>query len=134
MQPTFLPWLGYFGLIELADQFVFLDDVQFSKQSWQSRNRIRGQKGEIQTLSLSVARKPSKPLINEARLADTGFERGLLQNLRASYAKSGFGELAHSLTAEAFRSAGQSLCDLNIEFITQMSRVCGLSTTFHRSR
>ena len=40
MQPTFIPWAGYFGLIKLVDQFVFLDDVQFDRRSWQQRNKI----------------------------------------------------------------------------------------------
>ena len=35
MQPTYLPWIGYFNLIKQADIFIILDDVQFSKQSWQ---------------------------------------------------------------------------------------------------
>ena len=41
MQPTFLPWLGYFSLINSVDEFIFLDHVQFEKRSWQQRNRIR---------------------------------------------------------------------------------------------
>ena len=45
MQPTFLPWVGYFDLIDQVDDFVFLDNVQFEKQSWQQRNRILGHKG-----------------------------------------------------------------------------------------
>lgn len=40
MQPHYLPWPGYFDLIQRADVFIFLDDVEFSKQSWQQRNRI----------------------------------------------------------------------------------------------
>ena len=40
MQPHFFPWSGYFNLINKVDYFVFLDDAQFSKQSWQSRNII----------------------------------------------------------------------------------------------
>jgi len=38
MQPTFIPWLGYFELIDKVDKFVFLDDVQLVKRSWQTRN------------------------------------------------------------------------------------------------
>jgi hypothetical protein len=45
MQPTYLPWIGYFDLIDQADSFVFLDDAQFSRQSWQQRNRIRSARG-----------------------------------------------------------------------------------------
>ena len=40
MQPHYFPWSGYFNLISKVDKFIFLDDVQFSKNSWQSRNQI----------------------------------------------------------------------------------------------
>ena len=46
-QPTYLPWYGYFGLIDFVDEFVFLENVQFSKRSWQQRNKIRDNKGEF---------------------------------------------------------------------------------------
>ena len=41
MQPHYFPWAGYFNLISKVNEtYVFLDDVQFSKNSWQSRNQI----------------------------------------------------------------------------------------------
>ena len=40
MQPTFLPWIGYFAMIQDVDKFVILDNVQFSRRSWQQRNQI----------------------------------------------------------------------------------------------
>ena len=40
MQPTYLPWPGYFNLILKSDSFIFLDDAQFQKNSWHNRNRI----------------------------------------------------------------------------------------------
>ena len=56
MQPTYLPWIGYFALIDLVDVFVFLDDVQLVKQSWQTRNRIKRQDGEDLILSVPISR------------------------------------------------------------------------------
>ena len=47
MQPTYLPWSGYFGLIESVDIFVILDTVQFAKRSWQQRNSIKTPNGNI---------------------------------------------------------------------------------------
>ena len=41
MQPTYLPWLGYFAMIDDVELFIFLDDVQLEKRSWQVRNRIK---------------------------------------------------------------------------------------------
>ena len=45
MQPTYLPWIGYFSLIKNVDTFVFLDSVQFAKRSWQQRNKIKTSDG-----------------------------------------------------------------------------------------
>lgn len=45
MQPTWLPWIGYFDLVDQVDLFVFLDTVQFCRQSWHCRNRIRTAQG-----------------------------------------------------------------------------------------
>lgn len=46
MQPTFLPWMGYFSMMSKVDLFV-ADDVQLAKRSWQVRNRIKTQNGEL---------------------------------------------------------------------------------------
>ena len=40
-QPSFIPYGGYFSLINNVNDFIFLDDVQFDKRSWQQRNFIR---------------------------------------------------------------------------------------------
>src|SRR4026209_1395866 len=47
MQPTYLPWLGYFDLIDQSDVFVLLDTVQFEKQTWQQRNRVKTPQGIV---------------------------------------------------------------------------------------
>jgi len=52
MQPTYLPWLGYFAMIEKVDTFVFLDNVQFDSRSWQQRNKI---KAELKHLWLTIS-------------------------------------------------------------------------------
>ena len=44
-QPQYLPWLGYFDKIDRADVFVLLDTVQYKKNEWQNRNRIKTARG-----------------------------------------------------------------------------------------
>ena len=61
MQPTYLPWIGYFDLIQRSNVFVFLNDVQFSKQSWQVKNKINSQGKE---LILTVPVKKTKLATN----------------------------------------------------------------------
>ncbi len=44
-QPAYLPWLGYFDRIAASDLFIFLDTVQFEKNSFTNRNRIKTPQG-----------------------------------------------------------------------------------------
>lgn len=46
LQPSWLPWLGYFDLIDRVDVFVLYDNVQFDKHGWRNRNRIKTASGE----------------------------------------------------------------------------------------
>ena len=55
-QPTFLPWAGYFALIDHVDQFIFLDNVQFVRRSWIQRNKIKIQDNE-KLISVPVHKK-----------------------------------------------------------------------------
>ena len=47
MQPTFLPWIGYFSMISKADKYILLDNVQFNKRSWQQRNKIKAKNDSL---------------------------------------------------------------------------------------
>ena len=64
MQPTYLPWCGYFGLIDIVDIFVIYDDVQFEKRSWQQRNKIKTTSGSqwltVPVLSLIHISEPTR--------------------------------------------------------------------------
>lgn len=132
MQPTFLPWLGYFALIDRVDRFVFLDDVQFSRQSWQSRNRVRGPNGEI-LLSVPVSRKPSRPLISEARFVTGSFEDKMLRTLGQALSYAPHGDAACALLRAAFDQADGLLSELNIGFITELCSATGIATPLSRS-
>ena len=67
MQPTYLPWIGYFDLIIQADIFVFLTDVQFSKQGWQVKNKIKSKESEIM-LTVPIKKVPLTTLINKIEI------------------------------------------------------------------
>ena len=69
MQPMYLPWAGYFNLIAAVDTFVFLDDVQLERQSWQTRNRILLGGKEV-LLSVPTQRVPLDTPIELIALAD----------------------------------------------------------------
>lgn len=44
-QPQYLPWLGYIDKLDQADIFIFLVNVQYKKNEWQNRNRVKTAQG-----------------------------------------------------------------------------------------
>jgi hypothetical protein len=132
MQPTFLPWSGYFHLMTEVDCFVFLDDVQLQKPSWQTRNRILF-RGEPHFLTLPT-RGSRHQLISETRLADEPFREKHLEVLRHAYGKHPHGALVLSLLRDVYADRTLSLlADLNERFIRSMARLLQISPTFVRA-
>lgn len=135
MQPTYLPWIGYFDLIDSVDRFVFLDDAQVLKRSWGVRNRILGQNGEaFLTVPLSGHRHGEDSAFVDT-LIDPGqpWARTHLATIRHAYAKAPhFAEIFASL--EAWLSAGHATIGaLNEDFICTTARRIGITTPFLKS-
>jgi len=75
IQSSYIPWRGYFDLIDDVDRFVFYDDVQFSKGSWRNRNRIKTPRG-LAWITVPVRHKGLAQLI-----CDTEIDFGVAQHL-----------------------------------------------------
>jgi len=89
MQPTYLPYLGWFDLMRHCDEFVVYDCAQFSKQSWQQRNRVRDKNGEIMLTVPVVTKGLLGQRIDEVRLDPTSnWAKKHLDTIRFNYAKS----------------------------------------------
>jgi hypothetical protein len=135
MQPTYLPWIGYFDLIDSADQFVFLDDAQVLKRSWGVRNRVLGQNGEtFLTVPLSGHRHgEGSAFVDTAVDADQPWAKTHLATIRHAYAKAPhFDDVFASL--EALLLAGHTTIGaLNEDFIRTTARRIGIATPFLKS-
>jgi hypothetical protein len=129
-QPTYLPWLGYFDLIDQVDTFVFLDTVQFERQSWQQRNRIKTPTG-LQWLTVPVlfrGKLDQKICDVEIRTADfvEKHARALEVNYsRAHYFKSFFPELSSILRGI---QPGARLAELNVCLLQWFMSILKINT------
>lgn len=134
-QPTFMPWIGWFDLADQADVMIILDDVQFSKQSWQQRNRLRTPDG-LGFLSVSVkSAGRSHQLINEVELANEASVEKLLRTIQGCYARAPyFRELFPGLsTAMREGAATGKLAELNIAVIRWMMQTLGIAVPLLRA-
>ncbi len=136
MQPTFLPWAGYFALADAADVFVFLDDFQFQRRSWHHRNRMFSSPGEATwvTVPVTSGSKDGRPAIDEVTpIVDADFRktfRGLLQH---GYGRSEHLEALLPALDGWIERDWANLADFNIAFIELAFELLGIRTETRRS-
>ena len=134
LQPTYLPWLGYFDLIHKADIFIIYDHVQFEKDSWQQRNKIRDKKGEI---LLTV------PVLTKGRFGQTikdvvidkskNFASSHLKSIKYCYSKSANFMIIFPELEFIYSKSHNYLLDLNLDLINLGVKMLGVKTKMLRS-
>jgi hypothetical protein len=117
MQPTYLPWSGYFHLASKVETFVFLDDVQFERRSWQSRNNILCN-GQAHLLAVPVKQAPQQTLIRDTLLTpDTSWKKKHLRSLQMAYPKLWHNQTLRDEFIDVIEEPCAELADLNIKLI-----------------
>lgn len=111
-QSNYFPWKGYFDLVANADYCVFLDDVQFTKNDWRNRNRIKTTEGNLRWITVPVGKSISRK-ISEVELpkGDWVFQHERL--FRENYSASPYFESARKLLEENLHAGFERLSELN---------------------
>lgn len=135
MQPTYLPWLGYFDLIDQVDKFVFLDDVQLAKRSWQTRNRIKTAQGELfLTIPVKKTNKRDETLICDTVISeDEPWKKRHVRSIELAYKKAPYFDLALPFIKKIIFNEEKKLADYNIYIIEKIAAKLCLKTDFIRS-
>jgi len=132
MQPTYLPWSGYFDLIDQSDVFIFLDTVQFEKQSWQQRNRIKTPSGPLLLTVPCVQSLPQR--IVEVRIEPkSNWRRKHWLSISANYSQAPYWHDLREPLEAIFSADWDCLVDLNIGLITLLTTRLGIEATFLRT-
>jgi hypothetical protein len=130
VQSSYVPWKGYFDLIRAVDEFILLDDVQFTRRDWRSRNRIKTPRG-LMWLTIPVQSKGRyTQTIQETRVADGGWSGKHWASLRASYARVPFFDACARPLEAAYRDLSDEprLSAINHRLITEICRLLAIST------
>jgi hypothetical protein len=134
MQPTYLPWSGYFGLMSNCNYFVFLDDVQFERRSWQSRNRIL-MNGEILTLTIPTKKQDRATLIKDIEIAFyQDWIKLHLKTIKVAYGRSPyFDDLINFLLSKYQEFKFEKLSNFTEYLIKSFAKVLELEVNFINS-
>jgi len=129
-QPQYLPWLGYFDKIDKADIFVLLDTVQFKKNEWQNRNKIKTAQG-WQWLTVPVLYKYPQ-LINEVTINNkVNWQHKHEQALLSNYTKAPCFEMVTNILGDIFSSPWEYISQLNIAAVKRIAKALGIDTQIH---
>ena len=90
VQSNYIPWKGYFDLINYVDEFIIYDDCQYTKRDWRNRNRIKTPNGlEWLTIPVKVKGKYYQK-IKDTKIADRHWMKSHWSKISHNYAKSQF--------------------------------------------
>jgi hypothetical protein len=132
LQPSYIPWRGYFHQIRKADVFVFLDDVQYDKRSWRNRNRIKTANGTI-WLTVPVHARGSITEgipINQIRIDHSRpWARKHRAALHHGYSKAPFFSRYEPLLEEFYSRTDDLLVDFDIDLTVALAGELGIVDT-----
>lgn len=132
LQPSYIPWRGFFHQIAMADLFVFYDDVQYDKRGWRNRNRIKTPQGPL-WLTIPVFSKGAQTQhlpIDTIRICwDKAWNLDHWRAIEHAYRKAPFfGEYAPILKP-LYHGHPDLLVDFTIPLTIELARLLGIGRT-----
>jgi hypothetical protein len=132
MQPYFLPYVGYFQLINAVDTFVVYDTVKYTKKGWINRNRFL-RNGQAATFSLPLKRAPDTLDVRDREIAPEFRGQSLLAQVHGAYRRAPEFEPTYALLERVMASEERNL----FLFIERSIRLTcdhlGIRTSIERS-
>lgn len=136
LQPSYIPWRGYFDQIRRADLFIFYDDVQYDKHGWRNRNQIKTAQGK-QWLTIPVHSKGVTggiPIKNMRIDWSKAWPKKHLNALTFAYAKAPFFRSFQPWLESVYNRGDEFLADFTIDTTVELARALGITgTKFIRS-
>lgn len=132
VQPCYIPWRGYFHLVQKADVFVFYDDVQYDKRGWRNRNRIKTRDGS-RWLTIPVLNKgtqTNQTLIKQIRVNwDQPWNDIHWRTLHHAYGKAPYFGLYRELLKGFYERRPQFLADFAVDLTIALAEALGITQT-----
>jgi hypothetical protein len=136
LQSNYIPWKGYFDLIDSVDQFIIYDEADYTKNDWRTRNVIKTAHGRL-WLSIPVNTKGrGRQAIDEATIVDHHWADKHWKSIAQWYSRAPhFAFLEPVLTPLYHQAASlERLHDVNMLFLRELCRAIRITTTITNSR
>lgn len=133
LQSNYIPWKGYFDIIENVDEFIIYDEMQFTKNDWRNRNKIKTPQG-VQWLTIPVGQAIGRRIC-DVNLVNDRWQTKHWKTLESNYRRAEFFEEVSCLLKPLYlEQKHQNLSDLNVLMIQEICDYIGITTKISKSQ
>lgn len=134
LQSNYIPWKGYFDIIHDVDLFIFYDDLQYTKNDWRNRNKIKTEKGP-EWITIPTGGNHRR-LICEVEIKDSAWQQKHWKTIQQHYSKCPYYGHYQPFFEHIYRDRKwTNLSELNHYLIKTISAdLLGIETVFQDSR
>lgn len=133
LQSNYIPWKGYFDIIGMVDEFIIYDEVQYTKNDWRNRNKIKTPLG-LQWITIPVYQKSLQQKISETEISNRKWGVKSWNSIKANYTKAPYFK-TYSFPLEEFYGTfiSMRLSEINIALIKLICDQLGINTLITNS-
>lgn len=132
LQSNYIPWKGYFDIIASVDEFIFYDEVQYTKNDWRNRNKIKTAQG-LKWLSIPCETKgliSHEQKISETKITDKIWHKKHFKSIENTYSKAPYFKEYRNFIKNLYDECENEeyLCNVNYKFIYAICDLLGIKT------
>ena len=128
LQSNYIPWKGYFDLINMVDEFILYDDMQYTKNDWRNRNKIKTPQG-IQWLTIPVRQESLDQKIKDTKISDKKWNIKHWRTISQNYSKAKYFKDYKDIFEELYLTCDEEyLSEINYKFITTINEILEIKT------
>ena len=129
VQSNYIPWKGYFDLINSVDEFILLDEVQFTRRDWRNRNRIKTPDGPTWLTIPVVVKGKYLQKVSETEVSDPDWPRRHWKTLAANYGRAPYFSFFREALEHCYLTCDEMrLSAINRRFLEMICGVLGVKT------
>jgi len=134
IQSNYIPWKGYFDIINEVDHFVLYDDVQFNHDNWRNRNKIKTPQGTL-WMTIPVEQKSLSQKIQDTVIADSYWKKRHFKTLCQNYGRAEYFREYKEFFEELYLNTNEKYLTLvNYRFLKAICNLLNINTEFSFSR
>ena len=129
LQSNYIPWKGYFDLINMVDEFILYDDMQYTRRDWRNRNKIKTPNGLVWlTIPVEVKGKYFQK-ISETKISEKDWAKKHWQAITYNYSKAKYFKEYKDIFEELYLNCKEEyLSQINYKFISVINETLGIKT------